>query len=373
MKQLTMVINESLRLYSPVAVVSREALTDMKFGDLKVPEGVNVWTMVLTLHTDPEIWGPDSYFFNPGRFANGITGACKLPHLYMPFGVGPRVCPGQNLAMVELKILIAQLLSNFSFTLSPNYIHSPALRLVIEPEHELAAVSLTSAGLRRASLSVARRRSSDTARGLKPLPVPLLNAVDSRPHAYFLYVPSSFSRALSPPNDALLPLRQPWGSSSRTASRPTAFLSCEAADVVVGGVVRGCSCERCEGRDCACWVGDGGGQEGEEEEVVVVSECGPGCGCGLECGNRASQRGVEVRLKIARDKKKGWCLFTDQAIEKGRFVCEYAGELLMMKEARAQQKEYDELALSAQYDLELGGEGRATTAPPYGNGQRGSS
>lgn len=133
--QLTMVINESLRLYSPVPVVSREALTDMKFGDLKVPEGVNVWTMVLTLHTDPEIWGPDSYSFNPGRFANGITGACKLPHLYMPFGVGPRVCLGQNLALVELKILIAQLLSNFSFTLSPNYIHSPALRLVIEPEH----------------------------------------------------------------------------------------------------------------------------------------------------------------------------------------------------------------------------------------------
>ncbi|KAK2632756.1 hypothetical protein EUGRSUZ_L01127 [Eucalyptus grandis] len=145
MKLLTMVINESLRLYSPVPLVSREALTDMKFGDLKVPEGVNVWTMVLTLHTDPEIWGPDSYSFNPGRFANGITGACKLPHLYMPFGVGPRVCLGQNLAMVELKILIAQLLSNFSFTLSPNYIHSPALRLVVEPEHgiELSVTKLS--------------------------------------------------------------------------------------------------------------------------------------------------------------------------------------------------------------------------------------
>ncbi|KAI6699964.1 hypothetical protein NL676_014288 [Syzygium grande] len=114
---------------------------------------------------------------------------------------------------------------------------------------ELAAVSLTSTGLRRASLSVARRRSSDAAQGLEPLPVPFLNAVDSRPYAYFLYAPSSFSRALSPPNDALLPLRQPWGSSSRTASRPTAFPSREAADVVVGGVVLGCSCERCEGRD----------------------------------------------------------------------------------------------------------------------------
>ncbi|KAF5446533.1 hypothetical protein F2P56_032153 [Juglans regia] len=135
MKQLTMVIHESLRLYPPVAVVSREAFKDMKFGDINVPKGVNLWTMVLTLHTDPENWGQDAYRFNPDRFANGITGACKLPHLYMPFGVGPRVCLGQNLAMVELKILIALILSNFSLSLSPKYCHAPALRLVIEPEH----------------------------------------------------------------------------------------------------------------------------------------------------------------------------------------------------------------------------------------------
>ena len=133
--QLTMVIHESLRLYPPVAVVSREAFKDMKFGDIHVPKGVNLWTLVLTLHTDPEIWGPDAYNFNPDRFANGITGACKHPHLYMPFGVGPRVCLGQNLAMIELKILIALILSNFSFSLSPSYSHSPALTLVIEPKH----------------------------------------------------------------------------------------------------------------------------------------------------------------------------------------------------------------------------------------------
>ncbi|KAL2238449.1 cytochrome P450 714C2 [Sesamum indicum] len=133
MKQLTMVINESLRLYPPVTVVSREAFKDMKFGNIDVPKGMNVWTYVLTSHTDPEIWGPDAYEFNPERFASGITGACKFPHLYMPFGVGPRVCLGQNLALVELKVLIALILSNFSFTLSPSYIHSPALSLVIEP------------------------------------------------------------------------------------------------------------------------------------------------------------------------------------------------------------------------------------------------
>ncbi|KAF2290332.1 hypothetical protein GH714_011013 [Hevea brasiliensis] len=124
MKLLNMVIQETLRLYSPVPVVSREAFKNMKFGNINVPKGVNIWTMVLPLHTHPEIWGSDSYKFNPERFANGIAGACKYPFLYMPFGVGPRVCLGQNLAMVELKILIALLLSNFSFSISPKYIHS---------------------------------------------------------------------------------------------------------------------------------------------------------------------------------------------------------------------------------------------------------
>nr|WIL07239.1 cytochrome P450 family 714 subfamily E polypeptide 2 [Ipomoea batatas]GMD25242.1 cytochrome P450 714C2-like [Ipomoea batatas] len=133
MKLLSMAINESLRLYPPVSVMSREALSDMKFGNINVPKGVNIWTFVLPLHTDPKIWGPDSYEFNPERFANGITGACKFPYLYMPFGVGPRVCLGQNLALVELKILVSVILSNFELSISPTYIHSPALKLVIEP------------------------------------------------------------------------------------------------------------------------------------------------------------------------------------------------------------------------------------------------
>lgn len=135
MKLLTMAINESLRLYPTVSVVSREALKDMKFGSINVPKGVNLWTLVTTLHTDSEIWGPDSYEFNPARFGNGITGACKFPYLYMPFGVGPRVCLGQNLALVELKIVISLILSNFSFSLSPKYVHSPLLNLVIEPRY----------------------------------------------------------------------------------------------------------------------------------------------------------------------------------------------------------------------------------------------
>ncbi|XP_016500402.1 cytochrome P450 714C2 isoform X2 [Nicotiana tabacum] len=135
MKQLTKVINETLRLYTPVPVLPREAFADMKFGDICIPKGLNIWLLATTLHTDPKVWGPNANEFNPDRFENGVAGACTHPYLYMPFGSGVRICVGQNFALLELKILISLLLSHFSFSLSPKYVHSPTYRVVIEPQH----------------------------------------------------------------------------------------------------------------------------------------------------------------------------------------------------------------------------------------------
>ncbi|GFZ20016.1 hypothetical protein Acr_28g0007210 [Actinidia rufa] len=134
-KLTTMVIQETLRLYPPGIALSREALKDVNIGGIDVPQGVNLWTMVMKLHTDPETWGPDSFSFNPERFANGISAACKVPQSYLPFGFGPRVCLGQNLAMLELKITLGLVLSNFSLSISPKYVHSPVMKFVIEPKH----------------------------------------------------------------------------------------------------------------------------------------------------------------------------------------------------------------------------------------------
>ncbi|OMO50983.1 Cytochrome P450 [Corchorus olitorius] len=115
-------------------MVSREAREDLKFGDIIVPKGCNVWTLMGIIHQDPETWGPDAAKFNPERFANGVKGACKYPFVYMPFGVGPRVCLGQHFAMTELKILLGLIVKNFEFSLSPNYVHDPVLTLIIEPK-----------------------------------------------------------------------------------------------------------------------------------------------------------------------------------------------------------------------------------------------
>lgn len=85
------------------------------------------------------------------------------------------------------------------------------------------------------------------------------------------------------------------------------------------------------------------------ESGEVVIECGISCNCELNCGNRETQKGVSVQLKIVRVFNKGWGLFAAQFIHSGQFVCEYAGELLTTKEARERQQIYDQLARNGRF------------------------
>jgi len=139
-KTLTMVILESLRLYGPEVIAAREALSNMKLGDLDVPEGIHMWVYYPALHRDTENWGLDANEFKPERFANGVSESCKYPQAYMPFGFGTRLCIGQTFAMLQLKIVLTLILSKFSFSLSPNYRHSPVYKMLLLPEHGIRLI-----------------------------------------------------------------------------------------------------------------------------------------------------------------------------------------------------------------------------------------
>nr|TKV96289.1 hypothetical protein SEVIR_9G419700v2 [Setaria viridis]TKV96293.1 hypothetical protein SEVIR_9G419700v2 [Setaria viridis] len=130
MKNLTMVIQETLRLYPAGAFVSRQALQDLKLGGVHIPKGVNIYIPVSTMHLDPKLWGADVKEFNPERFSD----VRPQLHSYLPFGAGARTCLGQGFAMAELKILISLIISKFILKLSPHYEHSPTLKLIVEPE-----------------------------------------------------------------------------------------------------------------------------------------------------------------------------------------------------------------------------------------------
>ncbi|XP_038893046.1 cytochrome P450 714A1-like isoform X2 [Benincasa hispida] len=133
LKTVSMVVHEALRLYPPAAFVARETFADTRLGNVVVPKGVCLWTLIPTLHREVEIWGEDANEFKPERFKNGIAKACKFPQAYVPFGAGPRLCLGKNFALVQLKIIISLIVSKFRFSLSPEYCHCPSYRMIVEP------------------------------------------------------------------------------------------------------------------------------------------------------------------------------------------------------------------------------------------------
>ncbi|XP_065857823.1 cytokinin hydroxylase [Euphorbia lathyris] len=130
---LTMVINESLRLYPPATLLPRMAFEDIKLGDLLIPKGLSIWIPVIAIHHSEELWGKDANEFNPERFASKTTFA-QGRH-FMPFAAGPRNCVGQTFAMMEAKIILAMLISRFSFNISDNYRHAPIVVLTIKPKY----------------------------------------------------------------------------------------------------------------------------------------------------------------------------------------------------------------------------------------------
>ncbi|KAL0857555.1 hypothetical protein Bca101_062709 [Brassica carinata] len=98
LKVMTMILQEVLRLYPPVINLIRAIHKEIKLGDMTLPGGVHV----------------------------------TLP--IIPFSWGPRICIGQNFAMMEAKMAMALILQRFSFVLSPACVHAPYTVFTINPQ-----------------------------------------------------------------------------------------------------------------------------------------------------------------------------------------------------------------------------------------------
>ncbi|EFJ29722.1 hypothetical protein SELMODRAFT_267282 [Selaginella moellendorffii] len=140
LKLVGMILYETLRLYPPAIEMTRECVEESWLQDLHVPKGVSVSFPIIGLHQDKELWGEDAGQFNPDRFKDGISSACKHPNAFMPFSFGPRVCVGQAFAMIEAKVILAMILQRFLFRLSPNYRHNPVTKFGLKPMHGVPLV-----------------------------------------------------------------------------------------------------------------------------------------------------------------------------------------------------------------------------------------
>jgi cytochrome P450 len=126
------VIKESMRLYPPVPVMSRQALTDTRLGDQSLKAGASVVIPIWALHRHRRRW-PEPDLFDPMRFAPD-----KERHLsryqYMPFGAGPRICIGMAFAMIEATAMLATMLQAARFEPGGGAHPMPVARVTLVPK-----------------------------------------------------------------------------------------------------------------------------------------------------------------------------------------------------------------------------------------------
>ncbi|KAH0924554.1 hypothetical protein HID58_016810 [Brassica napus] len=137
LKLMNMVLMETLRLYGPVLNMIRSAAQDMKLGNLVIPKGTTIVVPIVKMHRDKAVWGSDSDKFNPLRFVNGVSRAANHPNAFLAFSIGPRVCIGQNFALMEAKTVLTMILQRFRLNLSDEYKHAPADHLTLQPQYGL--------------------------------------------------------------------------------------------------------------------------------------------------------------------------------------------------------------------------------------------
>ncbi|KAF8056795.1 hypothetical protein N665_1268s0007 [Sinapis alba] len=100
---MNMVFLEPLRLYGPVSFFSRDASKDLTLGNLQIPKGTTIVFPLMKMHSDKAVWGSDADKFNPLQFENSVSRAASHPNALLAFSMGPRVCIGQNFAMIEAR------------------------------------------------------------------------------------------------------------------------------------------------------------------------------------------------------------------------------------------------------------------------------
>uniref|UniRef100_K3WMJ0 Cytochrome P450 n=1 Tax=Globisporangium ultimum (strain ATCC 200006 / CBS 805.95 / DAOM BR144) TaxID=431595 RepID=K3WMJ0_GLOUD len=116
-------VRESLRLHPPVPGNMKQATKDIVLCDgTFVKKGWRVSISPYTLARMESVWGPDAKEYKPERWIDPETGKIKSVSAYKfpTFNAGPRICLGMNLALMEIKIVAASLLSKFHLELVPD-------------------------------------------------------------------------------------------------------------------------------------------------------------------------------------------------------------------------------------------------------------
>ena len=130
LKRTRAIIDETMRLYSPAFMTARQSARRHELCGVVVPEGAIVLMPLFLLHRNPKYW-PSPEVFDPGRF----LGESKRDRFtYIPFGAGPHICIGAQLATSEATLVLARLLRHSRLTLSDKRPVLPVATLSARPD-----------------------------------------------------------------------------------------------------------------------------------------------------------------------------------------------------------------------------------------------
>ncbi len=132
------VLQESLRICSPIHSLSRVALEDSSVGGYTIPKGCTAVVSLYATHRLPQYW-PEPEKFDPERFTPEAC-AARYNLAYIPFAVGHRNCIGGTLAMVESKLIVAQVAQRFEPNLVPGHRIEPYAATTMRPRHGMRMI-----------------------------------------------------------------------------------------------------------------------------------------------------------------------------------------------------------------------------------------
>ena len=133
-----MIVTEALRIFPTVWMVGRESIEPVELGGYRIPVGMTVFMPQWTVHRDPRWYDdPDSFF--PERWASGLQER-NPRYAYFPFGGGPRICIGNNFALMESALLLATIARQYRLQLTPDAVVTPLPTATLRPAHGVKVV-----------------------------------------------------------------------------------------------------------------------------------------------------------------------------------------------------------------------------------------
>src|SRR5438874_5855267 len=131
---ITQILKEALRLWPPAPAYGIAPLQDETIGGkYKLKKNTFVTVLVMALHRDPSVWGPNPDVFDPENFSREAE--AKRPiNAWKPFGNGQRACIGRGFAMHEAALAIGMILQRFKLIDNHRYQLQLKETLTIKPD-----------------------------------------------------------------------------------------------------------------------------------------------------------------------------------------------------------------------------------------------